>query len=285
MAFRYECPATAEAAIRALAGAAPGTVAVLAGGTDLLLDIDAGRLAPTVVLSLARLPWRELERRDGRLRIGSLRPLREIEKDERIAGDLPGLFQAIRAVGSPALRNRATMGGNIGRSASASDLIPVLLALDARVELVGPEGVRTVPTDALLAGSRRPGLGPGELVRAIDLPSAAPSAYAWQRVRPAHDISQVGVAVAFDPGSGMWRIAVGGVAPVPQRIPSAETGLAGPTPEAGAIDAAAERASTAAPLASDRRATESYRRQVVRVLTARAIRDAVGRGAPSGAGP
>lgn len=280
MPFTYERPATAEAACRALAAAPEGAAVALAGGSDLLPDLDAGRLAPSRVISLADLPWRGLERRDGRLVIGSLRPLRAIEQEPGLAEDLPGFFEAVRAVGSPALRTRATLGGNIGRSAATSDLLPALLALAATAEIVGPAGDRSAPIEEILGAPRRPRLAPGELVRAIELPARARSAYVWQRVRPAHDISQVGVAVARPRAGEGWRVALGGAAPVPQRLPAAEAPLTAEEPPAEAIGAAAEAAAANAPFLSDRRASEAYRRRVVRVLTARALRLAL---APPGA--
>ncbi|MCI4366266.1 MAG: FAD binding domain-containing protein [Thermoplasmata archaeon] len=284
MGFTLEVPEDVDAALRAISIGAPGTTVVIAGGTDLLLDIDLGRIAPTRVISLRRLPWRSLERRDGRLVIGSLLPLRELERDPSLPSDHPALYDAVRAVGSVALRTRATMGGNVVRSAPASDLLPVLLASDALVHLVGPAGARQRTLQEFLETPRRPGLAPGELVAAISLPAIVPSAYVWQRVRPSNDISRVGVAVGRPIADGPWRVALGGIAPVPARIPAAEALLAGTPPSDAAIDAAAEAAARAAPFVSDRRATEAYRRLVVRVLTGRAMHRALHRTKVQGAG-
>lgn len=285
MPFELLAPQDPPEAVRLLAAAAPGSVVVLAGGTDLLNDLETGRVAPRTVLSLRHLPWRELSRRDGRLRIGSLRPLREVERDPALRAMLPGLYDAIRAVGSMALRQRATFGGNLGRSSPASDLLPILLALEAEVGLFGPAGSRRVPLAELLDRPRQPALRPAELVEWIELPEHAACAYVWQRVRPANDISQVGVAVAFSERAGAWRVALGGAPAVPMRLPEAEAPLAAARPDDAALEAASEAAARSAPFGSDRRASEAYRRLAVRVLTRRALAQARDGPSASAGGP
>ena len=283
MAFRLEVPGTVEEAVRSLSGAAPGTVAVLAGGTDLLLDIGLGRATPARVISLRKLPWRSVERRAGRLEIGSLAPLHLLEVDPALPRDLPGLYEAVRAVGSVALRSRATLGGNVVRSSSASDLLPMLLALGAEIGLVGPSGRRTLPIHEFLDRPRRPAMAAEELVERIVLPERAPSSFRWQRVRPANDVSQVSVAVARTAAG--WRVALGGIAPVPALVPEAAALLGEKEPGPAAIHDAAVAAGTAARFVSDQRATEAYRRLVVRVLTERALTRALGRPPAPEGGP
>ena len=252
----------------------PGSVA-LSGGTDLLLDLDDGRVATDRIVSLSRLPWNRLTRSDGRLRIGSTVPIRTLERDPTLHEDLPGLYEAIQSVGSVPLRHRATVGGNLARSSPASDLIPVLLALDADVELVGPSGSRRVALDRFLRASRSVDLGPGELIEAVDVPARAPSAYSWQRVRPSNDISQVGVAVARLPGPDRWTVALGGVVPRPIRLPDSEAILREAVPSEADQGRAAELAARSAPFATDRRASETYRRRLVEVLLKRALSKAI----------
>ncbi len=284
MEFEIEFPRSPEEAVRVLSSAAPGSVSVLAGGTDLLLDIESGRARPKRLLSLRYLPWRGVERSGGRLRIGSLLPLRDLEERPGLGEALPGLLEAIRAVGSPALRARATLGGNVVRGSPASDLLPVLLALEAEVLVRGPEGPRRVPLPELLQSSRQPALLPAELVEAIEIPDRAPSAFLWQRVRPTNDISQVGVAVALPRPDGPWRVALGGVAPVPRRLPEAEAELPDARPSEASIRAAAEAAARWASFVTDRRASEAHRRRIVAVLIARALGRAIARGPGATAG-
>ncbi len=249
-------PTTADEALAALRQGAPGETVVLAGGTDLLSDIEEHRVVATRLLSLHHLPWKILVWSGTSLRIGSTLPLRALERDAQVRDRIPGLWQAIRAVGSVSLRQRATLGGNLGRSAPTSDLIPILLALDAEVDLLGAKGERRLTVDRFVRSSRRTALEPDELIRSVEIPEARPSAFLWQRVRPANDISQVGVAVAYSPSRKTWRIAVGGVLPRPVLVPEAERLLTGPTPGAPELRAAALEAAQRVPFATDRRATE-----------------------------
>jgi CO/xanthine dehydrogenase FAD-binding subunit len=275
MAFTLVAPERPEEACALLADRDHGTAMVLAGGTDLLLDLDEGRFRPQRVVSLRNLPWRYLTWDGPALRIGSTLPLSDLEADPRVRAELPGLHSAVAAVGSLALRHRATLGGNLGRSAPASDLLPILLALDARVNLVGLEGPRTLAVDDFILGSRRTALSPDELIESVTVPAAVRCAYVWQRVRPANDISQVGVAVAGRTDGPGWRVALGGVPPRPTRVRAAEAILRSATPAADEVDAASRAASQNAPFVTDKRATEGYRRHLVGTLVRRAIETAV----------
>ena len=270
-AFTLVTPPTVEAAIAELAAGAPGEVVVLAGGTDLMFDLDAARARARRVLSLRKLPWRTLDWNGAILTVGSTLPLRSLEQDPEVARHHPGLYQAIRAVGGVPLRHRATLGGNLGRAAPASDLLPVLLVLDAEVDLVGPSGARMLSVDRFLHASRTTALAPGELIRSVRFPEPRPSAYLWQRVRPANDISQIAVAAALSPSDRRWRLAVGGFPPRPARLPEAEAMLRSPTPSEAEVRAAAEHAAHHLPIVSDRRASEEYRRHLVAALIGRAV--------------
>lgn len=277
--FELVTPRSVDEAIASLRATDGTPPAVLAGGTDLLLDIDDGRAAPSRVVSLRRLPWRTLDWADGALTVGSTLPLRSLEDDPDVRRRLPGLWQAVHAVGSVALRHRATLGGNLGRSAPASDLVPMLLALDAEVDLVGPDGERRVTVDGFVRASRRTGLGPGELIRSVRIPESRPSAYLWQRVRPANDISQIAVAVAFSPSRRAWSVAAGGMPPRPVLLREVARALGSGQPEDSALGAAADRASREIAISADQRASEEYRRRLVGTLVRRAVRSvAIGAG-------
>jgi CO/xanthine dehydrogenase FAD-binding subunit len=269
--FELVAPATLDEAFVALRAGSGAGVAALAGGTDLLLDLEEGRLTAARVVSLRRLPWRTLDWAGDGLTIGSTLPLRAIEDDPDVRRRIPGLWHAIRAVGSVALRHRATLGGNLGRSAPASDLIPVLLALDAEVEVVGPAASRRIPIDRFVLASRRTALGPSELIRSVRIPEARPSAYLWQRVRPANDISQLAVAVARSPSTGTWSVAVGGIPPRAVLLPEVAAALGRGAPTPAAIGVAADLASREVSIVADRRASEEYRRHLVGTLLRRAI--------------
>ncbi len=277
VSFQLVRPSTPEGAIRLLSQAGAGEIAVLAGGTDLSWDLDQARIAPIQVLSLGKLPWKYLRWENGSLVVGSTLPLRALELDPHVKRRLPGLWEAIRDVGSPALRSRATLGGNLGRCSPVSDLIPMLLAFDARVRIVGPNGAREHPVDMVLQESRRTSLGPAELIESVILPASGPSAYLWQRVQPVNDISQVGVAVAFVPERPHWHIALGGLQPRARRLSEAEAVLRSARPTRFEMELAAQEAARRAEFVSDKRATESYRRRLVAVLVRRAIQTTVER--------
>jgi len=275
--FELVTPASVEAAVAELAAGAPGEVVVLAGGTDLIFDLDGARAAPRRVVSLRRLPWRSLDWNGTVLTVGSTLPLRSLERDPEVGRRHPGLLEAVRAVGGVPLRHRATLGGNLGRAAPASDLLPILLALDAEVDLIGPNGERSLPVDRFLVGSRRTAMTPGELIRSVRFPEPRPSAYLWQRVRPEHDISQIGVAAARSPTDSRWRVAVGGIPPRAIRLTDAEARLAtAPRPER-TLRAAAEEAAERLAVAADRRASEEYRRHLVATLVERAVESVAAR--------
>ncbi len=278
--FELVAPVSVEAAVATLRAAAADGAVPLAGGTDLLPDLDAGRVDPRRVVSLRHLPWRTLDWVGPSLVVGATLPLRSLELDPDVRARFPGLTTAVRAVGSVALRHRATLGGNLARAAPASDLIPILLALDAEVELVGPGEARTVPLDRFLVGSRATVLRPAELIRSVRCPEPRPSAYLWQRVRPSNDISQIAVAVAYSPSSRAWRVAVGGVPPRAVLLPEAAAELPGPHPDPEAIERASATAARRAPLVADRRASEEYRRQLLGTLVGRAVRASVAEEAP-----
>jgi aerobic carbon-monoxide dehydrogenase medium subunit len=275
--FQLVQPSTPAEAVRLLSRSNTGEMAVLAGGTDLLLELDEGRTAPLQVLSLRKLPWKYFRWEGDSLIVGSTLPLRALELDPHVRSRLPGLWEAIQDVGSPALRNRATMGGNLGRGSPASDLIPILLALEARVRIIGPSGMREHPVDMVLQESRRSTLGPAELIESVILPASAPSTYLWQRVQPVNDISQVGVATAFRPEGPHWRIALGGLQPRARRLSEAEAVLRSARPTNLEMELAAQEAARRAEFVSDKRATESYRRRLVSVLVRRAIQTTMDR--------
>ena len=268
-------PSTPEEALAALRAGAEGEVAVLAGGTDLLADLEEERSRARRLVSLRRLPWRTLDWVGDSLTIGSTLPLRDLELDPGVRARLPGLYAAVHAVGSVPLRHRATLGGNLGRSAPASDLIPVLLALDAEVELLGPGGVRRLPVDRFVRASRVTAIAPGELIRSVRIPEARPSAFLWQRVRPANDISQLAVAVALAPSDRRWRVAVGGIPPRATLLAEAAEALGAGRPSAESVRRAGESAARGIRIVADRRASEEYRRRLVGTLLARAVASAL----------
>jgi carbon-monoxide dehydrogenase medium subunit len=279
MSYALHFPRTLDEAFRLLDAGPDGLVLPLAGGTDLLPAMEAGRWRPGALVSLSRLPLDTLERTGQELLIGATLPLRRLERDPAVVQLLPGLVEAVREVGSVPLRHRATLGGNVVRASPASDLLPPLLALEATLDLRSRDGTRRVALQDFVRGSWETTLQPGEIVERIRVPVPRPGSYRWQRVRPANDISQVGVACALAPSDGRspWRIAAGGVEPHPQRLPAAEAALSHEDPSPGEIDEAVRRAVEGSRPKDDRRAGEEYRRHLLGVLLRRAIESTVRR--------
>lgn len=286
MSFSLRFPSTFEEAFELLdpSGAAG---MVIAGGTDLLFALGGGRWAPKVLVSLSRLPLAGVEHAPGEVRIGSTVPLRSLELEPEVRARLPALAEACAEVGSVQLRHRATLGGNVIRASATSDLLPPLIALEARLTLRSRKGRRTVPVEGFVQSSWTTSLAPGEIIEDLRIPAPRTGSYRWQRVRPANDISQVGVAVAYHPRSSPgvapkggpaegWRIVVGGTSPTVQRLVAAEARLTSPVPSREDIRAAAEEAAREAGFATDLRAAEAYRRHVVRVLVERSLEGVLG---------
>lgn len=277
MAFSLRSPTRFEELWPLLESSPAGSAMPIAGGTDLLFALTTGRWSPTVVVSLSKLPLRGIRAEKEEVRIGAGTPLRQVERDADVLRLLPALAEACADVGSVQLRHRATLAGNIVRGSPASDLLPPLIALDARLTLLSRKGRRTVPVEGFVRSSWVTGLAPGEIVEEVRIPAPRPSAYRWQRVRPANDISQVGVCAARHPGPtgrAGWRIVAGGTSPSVQRLTGAEACLLTESPSAAELEAAGRAAAKEAVFATDLRAAEDYRRKVLHVLVRRAVEGA-----------
>jgi len=249
----------------------------LAGATDLYVALNDGRAPARRFLDLARLTeLRGLAATADGLRLGALTTYAELRASRLVARRAPVLSAMAATVGAVAIQNRGTLGGSLANASPASDPAPVLLALDARVELVARAGarveLRVVPLSDFFVAYRRTAARPEELIAAILVPTAALAGwrYAYRKVgtRRAQAISKVVAAVGLElagrPRSiASARVAFGSVAPVPVRARAAEAALAGRRldPAAGVAAAAALVASDLAPI-DDLRSTADYRRLV-----------------------
>jgi carbon-monoxide dehydrogenase medium subunit len=272
-AFAYHRPATVQEACRILA--AEPRAAVLAGGTDLMVHLTQswrGKRPPAVV-NVKRIPGLDaVQVTDRALRLGALATLSTLVEHPVIRAEYPVLPFAARYMGSPAIRNLATVGGNLCNGSPAADLPPVLLALDAEVGIAGPGGERRLPLAGFFRGPGQTALGPGELLVWIEVPRRRPSwpiRYERLDVRRAMDIAIAGAAVSVGPGEA--RVALCAVAPTPLRATEAEAVLAGQGLTSAAVERAAALAMAAARPISDVRATAEYRRRMVGVLVRRGL--------------
>jgi CO/xanthine dehydrogenase FAD-binding subunit len=234
----------------------------IAGGTDLMVDLNFDRRRPEVVLNLGEVAeLRGWSREDGTLRLGAGLTYAEAMA-EPLRSLLPALAEASRTVGSPQIRNRGTLGGNLGTASPAGDSLPPLLVEDAEVEVASVAGTRRIALDEFLVGPKRNALAPGELITAVLVrPSGAPQTFMKVGPRNAMVIAVCSLAVAVDRERGELRAAFGSAGPVVALVTA-------PLAEADAFPALV--ASAASPI-DDVRGTAAYRRHALRVLAARGL--------------
>jgi CO/xanthine dehydrogenase FAD-binding subunit len=256
--------------------------APLAGGTDLMVEINFDRRRPEALLDLN--PISELADwsiEDGQLVLGATLPYARVITE--LGDRLPGLAMASRTIGSPQIRNRGSIGGNLGSASPAGDSHPVLLALDATVEVTSARGSRLIPVDDFYLGPKRSALAPDELIRAVRIPvGSGPCQFAKVGTRNAMVIAVCSFAVALHPATGSVRTGIGSAAPTPLRARDAEAFLAGELDASGGWESHAELSpvvaarfgelvSAAAVPIDDVRGTARYRRQALSVLARRTL--------------
>ena len=279
MRFDYAAPEDlAEASALLLAHG--DQASLMAGGTDLLVEIKEQLRRPRLVVDLKRISGLDqlTVDADGALRFGALVSARRIETDVRVLRLWPGLHQSVVELGSIQVRHRATVVGNICRASPSADTLPPLMADGAALHLHGPDGAREVAMEDFFTGPGRTVLKPGEIVLQVRVPVPAPRsgrAYIKHGRRKAMELATVGVAcaVAFDADGriGEVRIALGAVAATPIRASAAEDALRGEHANDAAFARAGELAMAASRPISNVRASAAYRRDMVGVLTRRAL--------------
>ena len=275
-------PDTVESAVERLA--ADPNATILAGGTDLMVEVNDGHRRPgaavVLVNRIAELrSWRH-DPMTGVLTIGAAVTYREL-LDDPIASMSPALAHASRTVGSPQIRNAGTLGGNLGTSSPAGDGLPVLVALDATLELASTVGRRTVPVADFLLGVKRNAMEPGEMIVSISVPVVDGfQGYAKVGVRNAMVIAVASACVVLDRPRRAVAVALGSVGPTILRCPDAEADLAGSLDWDRLMVAAADLerfgqmvAAASRPI-TDHRSTAEYRRHAVGVLAQRLVRRA-----------
>ena len=276
--FDFVAPRSPEDAVLQLQERGPGGK-LIAGGTDLLLQLKARVTRPSYVVDLSRLP--ELTRLEyqpnGGLWIGAMVRMRTIQQSPLVQERFGIVVDGAKLVGSIQIRNLATVGGNLCNAAPSADVAPPLIAVGARAEILGPGGSRSVPLDEFFLGPRRTVLGSAELLLGVLVPEPAARSgghYLRHTPRKEMDIAVVGVGSHLTLENGYCsdaRIVLGAVAPTPLRAARAEAALRGQplTPEL--LEHAAGLAAEEAQPITDVRGNADFRRHLVAVLTSRTL--------------
>ncbi|WP_410591738.1 FAD binding domain-containing protein [Amycolatopsis sp. lyj-23] len=222
-------PATLAEALALKAGR-PDAVPI-AGGTDVMVELNFDHRRPAALLDLTRVPelatWSTVEHPDRAVRLGAGVPYSRVIAE--LGDSVPALAMASRTVGSPQIRNRGTVGGNLGAASPAGDTHPVLLALDARIEVASVRGTRLLRAEEFYVGVKRHALAPDELITAVHLPAhAGPQQFAKVGTRNAMVIAVCSFALCLR--EGRVGAAIGSAAPTPRRAREAEDFLAAELP-------------------------------------------------------
>jgi len=273
--IRYEAPTTLARASELLRESG---ARVLAGGTDLIVQMRTGRAAPSVFVDVKRIPEvMNLVLGKDDLWLGAAVPAAAVVEHAEISRVFPGLVEAVDLIGSTQIQGRASVGGNLCNASPAADTVPALCVIGAICVIAGPKGERRVPVESFNTGPGKNVLEAGELLVGFRIPRpGARSSDAYLRFIPRTemDIAVVGagVAVSLD-ANGVCtkaRVALGAVAPTVFLVPAAVAALLGSRGEDAALARAAAAASAAARPITDKRGTVEYRRKISGVLTKRA---------------
>jgi carbon-monoxide dehydrogenase medium subunit len=282
--MRYEAPETIEAAV-ALLASEPGLVRVLAGGTDLLVQLRSGLTEPDLVVDVKRIvAMRSIAPEAGGFRIGAAVSAAELGEHEGVRALWPGVVEAAELIGSSQIQSRATLAGNLCNASPAADTVPALVAADAVASIAGPNGRRELPVAEVAVAPGKTALAPGELVESIFLPARpgkASDAYLRFIPRTEMDIAVVGAGVSLvleDDGiCREARVALGAVAARVLLVEEAAAALIGTPLDGAALDALAAAASAACQPIDDKRGTIEFRTEVAGVLARRAAETALAR--------
>ncbi|MDE2394781.1 MAG: xanthine dehydrogenase family protein subunit M [Burkholderiales bacterium] len=287
--FEYHAPKTLAEATELLARHA-GSCSVLAGGTDLLVQLREGARTAAHVIDIKRIPGLDrldADAKDG-LVVGALVTTRTLETSPYVRRHHASLAEAVTHFASIQVRHRATLAGNACRASPSADTLPPLMADGARIRIAGPGGKREVAAGAFCTGPGRNVLAAGEMVTSIVVPRPAPhtgQSYIKHGRRIEMELATVGVAVTLTREADRCRelrIVFAAVAPTPLRVQAAEMPLRDQVFNEAHLRETCEIAADAVRPIADVRASAEYRREMVRVLTRRAIEQAWARAGTAG---
>jgi carbon-monoxide dehydrogenase medium subunit len=274
--LRYLAPHSLDEAISAFA-AGGNTARIMAGGTDLLVQMRSGAVKPGLIVDIKKIAeMTEVEQTaDGGFRIGAAVPGAVLAEHPRFGKVWPGVLEAVNLIGSTQVQGRASAGGNLCNGSPAGDSVPAMVAAGAVVTLQGPNGRRELPVEKVPAGPGRTNLLPGEILVSFTLPpqpSGASDAYLRMIPRTEMDIAVVGCGVSLTLKDGVCtaaRVGLGAVAPMVLLVEAAAQALIGSRLDAAALDAAAAACRAVCRPIDDKRGTIAYRTKVAGVLLKR----------------
>ncbi len=274
--IRYLAPSTTDEAVAAML-AAKGSGRVLAGGTDLLVQMRAGTASPGVIVNVKKIGEMTAiaQTKEGGWRIGAAVSGALIGEHEKLRQAWPGVVEAINLIGSTQVQGRASAGGNLCNASPAADSVPALVAAGAVVTVQGPNGRRDVPVESIATGPGRTSLQPGEIVICFTLPprpKGSGDAYLRLIPRTEMDIAVVGVGVSLTLDKGVVtaaRVSLGAVAPTVLLVTDAAKALIGSKLDDTALEAAAAACRAACKPIDDKRGTIVYRTKIAGVLLKR----------------
>jgi CO/xanthine dehydrogenase FAD-binding subunit len=279
--FDYAAPRSLEEAAGLFDGRR--NALLLAGGTDLLVQLRSGRKTADLVVDIKHIPEMNELRYDPAhgLTLGAAVPCYRIYGDAAVSRAYPALSAVAALIGGTQIQGRASIGGNLCNAAPSADAIPILIALRATCRIAGPERTRAIAAENFCTGPGRNSLEPGELLVSLHLPPVekrSGSQYLRFIPRNEMDIAVAGAGVAVSIEDGVFRsarIALSSVAPTPLYVREAGEWLAGKPINAESIQAAAEMAKAAAKPITDMRGPAEYRKHLCAVLTRRALEAAI----------
>lgn len=266
-----------------LLASAESSVRPIAGGTAVMLMMKMGVLRPSRLVGLRAVEKRysDIEAGpDGGLRIGALATLASLERSPAVKSRAPVILRALKTLANVRVRNVATVGGHLAHADPHMDLPPLLIALGASIAIVGPAAERTLPLEKLYAGYLETTLGHGELIAEVMIPAQGSrrAAYLKCTTRSADDWPALGVAVSLDTDGAAVRdarIVIGAATDTPARLVNAEKVLRGARADDAVLRRAGDAAASEAAVIGDQHGSAAYKRELVRVYVARAIRAAL----------
>jgi len=275
--MRFEAPTSLSAAIELLENEA-GVTRILAGGTDVLVQLRSGHVEPDLIVDIKRIEAMGLiGAEDGGIRIGAAVCGAKLGGHAGVCRLWPGVVEAVELIGSTQVQGRATMVGNLCNASPAADSVPAMVAAGATARIVGPEGSRDIAVEDIATGPGETCLGRAELVESVFLPARgahAGDAYLRFIPRTEMDIAVVGAGISLEmDGGGICthaRVALGAVGPRVMLVESATAALIGTSVDETALEALAQAASSAARPIDDKRGTVDFRTKVAGVLARRA---------------